>query len=683
MAGMNFQDCRDECTGLYSLQGGSMKQIKTLFSVIVFFSILLFLFGCKTVEEGSVHRKDASIYTKAAHANVIQSLDFSDTKDFENANRGFVAPLLNDGVVKLDDGTVVFNGAAYSFSKDREEAPDTVNPSLWRKSRLNALSGLFKVSDGIYQVRGQDISNLTVIEAPEGLIIVDPLVSVETAKNAMDTYFKHRGERSIAAIIFTHNHIDHYGGVKGILSNKNISKDIEIYAPVGFLEEAVNENILAGPIMYKRSLYAYGLSLKVDEKGSVGNGLGPSPSSGTKTLAEPTDVIKGEETRNIAGLTFQFMLAPDSEAPAEMHFYIPSKKALCTAENCVQTLHNFYTLRGAKNRDVLKWVGYLNKTLDLWAKDAEILFAPHNVPIWGNAEIVEHIETYRDGLRYIHDKTLSLINQGYKFNDVGNMVKLPESLDTVWSLRGYYGSISHNARAVYNFYIGYFDGNPANLDPYSTVEEARRYVSTFGRDTLFNEAKKSFDKGDYRWASILLKYILNDNPNDRSARLLQADSFEQMGYMAESATWRGFYLTGAAELRNFEERSYTAAALFNSDTLRAMTVEMMLDHLATRLDYEKLPKEEIVFKFDFGSGDTVTVSLKNSVLNYRVNDARIPQSTIRINRKDAVKVLYGGMTLDEAIKNNSAKVDGDKNVLPHFLTFITPYDMSFPIVLSK
>ncbi len=660
-----------------------MKQRKKIFFIMPLFLMLLLLYGCKTGGEGNINRKDASIHTKEAQEKVIQSLNFNDNKDFEDANKGFVAPLINDGVVKLDDGTIIFNSSAYSIPKDTEKAPDTVNPSLWRKARLNAISGLFKVSDGIYQVRGQDISNLTIIEAPKGLILVDPLVSKETAKNAIDTYFKHRGERSIEAIIFTHSHIDHYGGVKGILSDKNVSKNVEIYAPIGFLEEAVSENILAGSIMYKRSLYSYGLALEIDEKGNVGNGLGSAPSMGTKTLAEPTDIIKGEETRNIAGLEFKFMLAPDSEAPAEMHFYIPSKKALCTAENCVQTLHNFYTLRGAKNRDVLKWVGYLNKTLDLWAKDAEVLFAPHNVPIWGNAEIIKHIETYRDGLKYIHDKTLSLINQGYKFNDVGNMVKLPENLDKNWALRGYYGSISHNARAVYNFYIGYFDGNPANLDPYGTVEEAKRYVSTFGRDKLFNEAKKSFDKGDYRWASILLKYILNDNPDDIGARLLQADSFEQMGYMAESGTWRGFYLTGAAELRNFKETEYEITSLFNSDTLNAMTVELMLDHLSTRLNYDKLPKEEIVFKFVFGDNDYLTVSLKNNVLNYRVNDTRLPQATITVSKKNAVKLLYGGITLDEAIKNNIAKVDGDKNLLPNFLTLITPYDINFPIVLSK
>lgn len=660
-----------------------MTRIKNVLLMMSLISILLLLVSCKSAENNT-SRKDASNFTKEAQVKVKESLDFSNKKDFDNANRGYIAPLLNDGIVKDDKDKVIFDGSAYHFVKDKE-APDSVNPSLWRKAQLNAITGLFEVSEGIYQVRGQDISNLTIIEAPEGLIIIDPLVSKEAAKNAMDTYFSKRKKREIKAVIYTHSHIDHYGGVRGIISEEDAkSKKVQVIAPLGFLEEAVKENVLAGTIMYKRSYYSYGIALPVDEKGNVGNGLGPAPSAGTKTLIAPNVIIKDATKKmNIAGLEFEFMLAPDSEAPSEMHFYIPSKKALCTAENCVQTLHNFYTLRGAQNRNVLSWVGHLNRTLDLWAKDAEVLFAPHNVPIWGNEEIVKYIEVYRDGIKYIHDKTLSLINQGYKFNDVGNMVNLPESLDKIWALRGYYGSISHNARAVYNFYIGYFDGNPANLDPYGTIEEANRYIESFGRDKLYNEAKKAYDKGDYRWASVLLKYILNNNPKDIDARLLQADAFEQMGYMSESATWRGFYLTGAAELRNFDETHYKVSSLFNSDTLSAMTVEMMLDHLATRLDYGKLPKDEIVFNFDFGNNDILTVSLKNSVLNYRVNDTRKPQSTIKVNRDNAVKLLYGGITLDEAIKNKIASVDGDKNILPNLLSIITPYDVNFPIVLAK
>lgn len=652
----------------------------TVIQVMICSAFVSFYVAAKEKSE-----KTASSYTKEIHRKVLDELPFSDRRDFENAKKGFIAPLNHAGIVKTAHNQIVFHAPSYHFKEDAP-APETVNPSLWRKAQLNGISGLFKVTDRIYQIRGQDISNLTVIEGNSGLIIIDPLVSKETAVNALETYLAHRPKRPVKAVIHTHSHIDHYGGVKGIVSVDDVqSGKVRIIAPEGFLEESVRENVLAGLIMRKRGIYSYGLSLPVGPTGNVGNGLGPSPSRGSGSLLAPTDIITGSTGKMVIdGLEFEFMLAPDSEAPAEMHFFIPELKALCTAENCVHTLHNFYTLRGAQNRDSQKWVSHLNKTLDLWGAKAEVLFAPHNIPVWGNAEIVRHIENYRDTMRFIHDCTVNLMNKGYKFNDIGNLVKLPESLARNWSARDYYGSVSHNARAVYNFYIGFFDGNPANLNPYSAVDEGRRYVAAFGRDKIFEAAQTAFQKGDYRWSAELLKHLINANPADKAARLLQADAFEQLGYQTECATWRGFYLVGAQELRNFSKKdAYPTHELFSSDVLDAMTVEMMLDHLASRLDYTRATGKNISVKFVFGnSGDELVLTLKNNVLNYRKKNSSPVDSIVCGDRVTVLQLLYGGVKLENAVKRGKITVFGkNPDALNQILAVVEPYRDNFSVIL--
>lgn len=643
------------------------------------FVVLLAL--CRSVSAGE-EAKDASSYTKQANTAMAATLPLEDREDFEDAGRGFIAPLLNDGVIKKSDGTVIYDARAFQFGLD-DPAPDTVNPSLWRQCQLNGIAGLFKVTDRIFQVRGQDISNITFIEGDTGIIIVDPLVTPGAANPCLELYYQHRPKKPVVAVIYTHSHTDHYGGVKGVVSEDDVRDGkVKIIAPDGFMEEAVSENVLAGNAMLRRATFSYGTFLPTTAKGNIGVGLGVGLTFGNITLIAPTDLIKETgETMCIDGLEFEFLMAPGSEAPSEMHFYIKELNAVCTAENCVHTLHNFYTLRGAKTRDVGKWVGYLNQTLDMWGDKAEVLFQPHSWPVWGKERIVDHIEKYRDTFKYIHDQSLHLANLGYTMNEIGNMLQLPEALEKNWASRGYYGSVSHNARAVYNFYLGYFDGNPANLNPYSPVETARRYVKAFsGPEPILANARTAMNDGDYRWAAELLKHVIYADPANTEAKLLQADAFEQLGYQAESATWRGFYLTGAAELRNGPV-NIPMGSTASPDVMAAMPVEMLLDYLAVRLNKDRAAGKKILVNFQFEQpGDKLSVSIANSVLNYREILPAGPDATIEISRKNLENVLAETAQLADLIKLDLAKVTGDAGKMDEILALADSFPFWFNVV---
>ncbi len=426
-------------------------------------------------------RKAASGFTLEANRKLLGELPFEDERDFEEASRGFIAPLPEGHVLK-PNGDFVFDPARLDFAKGREEAPDTVNPSLWRQVRLIAEGGLFKVCERIYQVRGYDISNLTVIEGDSGVIVVDPLISAETAKAALEFYFEHRPKRPVVAVIHSHSHVDHYGGVRGVIDEEDArAGKVKVIAPEGFLEAAVSENVMAGTAMTRRAMYQFGALLAPDEQGTVGTGLGSGVSLGTVTLIQPTDEItEGNSRMVIDGLTFNFMLTPDTEAPAEMHWYVEELKALTAAENCVHTMHNTYPIRGAQVRDPQAWSMYLNETIERWGSEAEVMYGMHHWPSWGHERIVEMLSKGRDAYRYINDQTLRLANHGYTPIEIAEQVRLPDSLERHWAVRDYYGTISHNVKATYTRYLGWFDGNPANLDPLPPVETARKYVEYMG-----------------------------------------------------------------------------------------------------------------------------------------------------------------------------------------------------------
>ncbi|STE61310.1 alkyl sulfatase [Escherichia coli] len=619
--------------------------------------------------------KAATQYTQQVNQNYAKSLPFSDRQDFDDAQRGFIAPLLDEGILRDANGKPYYRGEDYKFDINAP-APETVNPSLWRQSQINGISGLFKVTDRMYQVRSQDISNITFIEGDTGIIVIDPLVTPNAAKASLDLYFKHRPQKPIVAVIYTHSHTDHYGGVKGIVSEADVKAGkVQIIAPAGFMDEAISENVLAGNIMSRRAFYSYGLLLPHNAQGDIGNGLGVTLTTGGPTIIAPTrSITKTGEKLNIDGLDFEFLMAPGSEAPSEMHLYIPALKALCTAENSTHTLHNFYTLRGAKTRDTAKWTDYLNETLDKWGSQAEVLFMPHTWPVWGNQHINDYIGKYRDTIKYIHDQTLHLANQGYTMNEIGNMIHLPETLDKNWASRGYYGSVSHNARAVYNFYLGYYDGNPANLNPYGQVDMGKRYVKALGGSAhAINLAREAYNQGDYRWASELLKQVIAANPGDQVAKNLQADTFEQLGYQAESATWRGFYLTGAKELREGAKKIEHASTA-SPDTIKGMTVEMLLDYMAVRLNSEKAAGKSISLNFNLSDNDNLNLSLNNSVLNYRKVLQPKVDASFYMSRSDLHDVLVGQAKMADLVKAKKAKIIGNaqnwKKLLPVWIISI-------------
>lgn len=625
--------------------------------------------------------KEASSYTQQVNQKYTESLPFNDRQDFEDAQRGFIVPLLNQGELKDAQGKITYRAEDYKFDLNAP-APSTVNPSFWRQSQLNGISGLFKVTDRMYQVRSQDISNITFIEGDTGVIVIDPLVTAGAAKASLDLYYQHRPQKPIVAIIYTHSHTDHYGGVKGLVSEEEVkSGKVQIFAPNGFMEEAISENVLAGTIMSRRALYSYGLLLPHNPQGNIGNGLGVTLTTGYPTIIAPTQLItQTGEKRVIDGLEFDFLMAPGSEAPAEMHFYIPALKALCTAENATHTLHNFYTLRGAKTRDTSKWASYLNETLDRWGSQAEVLFMPHTWPVWGNQHINDYIGKYRDTIKYIHDQTLHLANQGYTLNEVGDMIKLPPSLAHNWASRGYYGSVSHNARAVYNYYLGYYDGNPANLHPYGQVEMGQRYVKALGGSAhAINLARDAFNQGDYRWAAELLKQVIAADPNDQVAKNLQADTFEQLGYQAESATWRGFYLTGAKELRE-GVRKFSHGTTNSPDTIKGMTVEMLFDYMAVRLDSRKAAGKNISLNFNLDNNDDLNLTLNNSVLNYRQTLQPKADASFYMSRTDLHRVLTGQAKMADLIKAKQVKVIGNATKLNDILECLDQFELWVNIV---
>jgi alkyl sulfatase BDS1-like metallo-beta-lactamase superfamily hydrolase len=496
----------------------------------------LFLPAFGTLAQDQDARKDATEATKAANAALLDQLPFDDMTDFDDAARGLIAPLPSE-MIETADGAPVWDPGKYGFITPDAPAPDTVNPSLWRNARLINFSGLFEVTDGIYQVRNLDLSNMTIIEGTEGITIVDPLVSAETARVALDLYREHRGDRPVKAVIYTHSHVDHYGGVRGVVDEADVeSGAVKIYAPDGFMEAAVAENVFAGNAMSRRASYMYGNLLPPDPKGQVGAGLGTTTSSGTVTLIAPTDIISETgHKETIDGLTYEFLMAPGSEAPAEMLWFIEEKNAIQTAEDATHTLHNTYSLRGAKIREPLPWSKYLNQALTMWGDRAEVVFAQHHWPTWGNDNVIELLEKQRDLYRYINDTTLHMLNQGMTMREIAEEFELPESLATFWANRGYYGSVYHDVAATYVLYLGWFDGNPATLHELPPVEASVKYVEFMGgADAVLEKAQAAFDAGEYRWVAQVVNHVVFADPQNQAAKDLQADALEQLGYQAES-----------------------------------------------------------------------------------------------------------------------------------------------------
>jgi alkyl sulfatase BDS1-like metallo-beta-lactamase superfamily hydrolase len=625
--------------------------------------------------------------TKAANAAWLERLDFANRQDFDDAQQGFIESLPDGGVVRSDAGDIVWNLPGFDFIGPGKACPDTVNPSLWRIGQLNSLTGLFKISDRIYQVRGYDVSVVTFIEGDTGVIVMDPCVSAESAKAALKLYRKHAGDKPVIGVLYTHSHVDHFGGVRGVITDDDVASGrCVVVAPYGFVDEAVSENVMAGTAMGRRTTYMYGNVVPLGPQGNVGTGLGIADSTGTVTLIHPTKLIRETgETLTIDGLEFEFLMAPGSEAPAEFHFYIPALKALCTAENAVHTLHNFYTLRGAKARDSKKWAAYLTETLERWGDKAEVLFAPHQWSVLGNARIVDHIKKYRDTFKYIHDQSLRMANQGYTMLEIGERIQLPPSLDRNWASRGYYGSVNHNAKEVYNFYLGYYDGNPSTLHQLPPADAAKRYVEFMGgAEAVLARAKATFDAGDYRWTAQVVNHVVLADPANATARAFLADTLEQLGYQAECATWRNNYLAGAKELRD-GVRKGAAATLDSPDMQRSMTTDLFLDYLAIHLNPKKAEGKVASIKLVTpDTNETYLITLENSVINHVPGKAgQAADASLTLDRSALNEILLGKAKLPGLVAEGKAKVDGEAGAISDLLGCLEPFSFWFDIVTAN
>ncbi len=564
--------------------------------------------------------------TVEQNARVLQELPFSDRQDYEDAERGFIATV-PDLTVKHASGLVTWTLTGFEFLL-QTAPPTTVNPSLWRLAQLNMNNGLFKVVDGVYQIRGFDLSNMTIVEGEDGIIVIDPLSVKETAKAAIDFYYAQRGTRPVKAVIYSHTHSDHYGGVRGVITDADVAAGTQVLAPVGFLEAAVSENVFAGVAMARRTSYVYGGMLPRGERGLVDDGLGKAFPLGTATLIAPTDIVSASDlTRTIDGVDLQFYLVSGTEAPAEMTIYLPQSRVLDSAEIACPLLHNVLTLRGAQVRDPKRWATNLSSVIAMYGDKTDVLIAQHHWPRWGKEDATRLLADQRDLYEYINDQTLNLANKGYTPTEIAEMIELPESLSQAWYVRGYYGTLSHDVKAVYQRYLGWYDGVPADLDPLPTADAARKYVEYMGGpDAVMAKARKDFKAGEYRWVAQVMNQVVFAYPDDAKARYLEAAALEQLGYQAESATWRNIYLCGAQELRKgYKVPSFGGA--FTPDTIRAMTTPLVFDYWGVCLNAQKAAGVTMVIDWTFtDTGEQFALNLSNSALTYRT---RVPRSRRR------------------------------------------------------
>ncbi len=628
-------------------------------------------------------RGDATDSTRAANADMAAGLDFGDRRDFEEAARGLIAPLPDGGKVVGADGGPVWDLSRFEFIKEGTEAPDTVNPSLWRQTQMVVQGGLYEVVPGIYQVRTLDLSNITFVEGDEGIIVFDPLISTETARAALELYYAHRPRKPVVALVFSHSHIDHYGGARGIVDEDNVrAGKVKVVAPEGFLEAALAENVLAGNVMSRRSSYMYGNLLPADPKGQVGAGLGMSTSAGTVSLIPPTDhVTETGQRMTIAGLDFEFMLAPDSEAPAEMHWFMEQFAAVTAAENCCHTLHNTYSIRGTKIRDPLAWSKYLEQTVELWGDRTEVMYGMHHWPVWGRERVLEMLGMARDGYRFINDETLRLANHGYTPSEIAEQVEFPPTLGRHWAMRGYYGTLNHNVKATYVNYLGWYDGNPANLHTLPPEDAAQRYVEFMGgADAALDKARGAYELGDYRWVAEVVNHVVFADPGNQDARELQAATLEQLGYQAESGPWRNFYLTAAQELRD-GVRELPTPNTASPDSVRAMSTELFFDYLAVRLNGSKAGDRAMTLGLTLTDvGESWTLMVRNGALSHRAGAADDAEVTVRIARSDLDTVILGAAPLTGQIADGRAQLDGDEQVLHDFVALLDDFEFWFNIV---
>ena len=607
--------------------------------------------------------KPASAIT--ADANQSVAISFDDPGDFERASRGLIAQL-DSGRVTLGDH-VVLDVADHAFVTE-SDAPPSVHPSLWRQAQLNVKHGLFEVAEGVWQVRGYDLAVITFIAGDDGWLVIDPLTNAPAAAAALKLANDTLGERPVTSIIYTHSHVDHFGGVLGVTSHEAVERgDVRIVAPVGFMEEVVTEFIIAGPIMGRRAAYQFGPLLPPGPFGHVDCGLGSAMGRARSDLIAPTELITetGQEL-TLSGIRVVFQNTPDAEAPAEMNFHFPDKRMLCMAENCTHTLHNLYPIRGAQTRNALAWSKYIQEAIDLWADESDVMIASHHWPRFGQDDVRNFLTMQRDVYRWMHDQTMRLANLGHVPTEIAAELSMPNEFSES-HVQGYYGTVSHNTRSVYNRYLGWYDGNPANLDPLTPVEGGTKYVEFMGgADAVLAKARESFDAGDYRWVAQVVNHVVFADPTNTEARELQADALEQLGYQSESATWRNAYLMGAKELR---EGSPDWGRLPTRDMSQAMEAEHLFDLLGVRFDPAAFSRSPVTINMHFTDlGEDHLLGVGHSAIHHRPGvvdpDA---DATVRLDRQAFVHALDDASTLEKLERS------GDTTILDELFAGLTAF----------
>jgi alkyl sulfatase BDS1-like metallo-beta-lactamase superfamily hydrolase len=628
-----------------------------------------------------VAAQDASEHTRAANAALLESLPFEDQTDFENAKRGFIAGLGADAIANAD-GRPVYDLAGMDFLNG--DAPDTANPSLWRQRQLNHISGLFEVTKGIYQIRNFDLSVMSFIRGETGWIVIDPLISVETAKAGFDLLKREIADLPVTGIILTHSHVDHFGGVKGIVTEEEVAAgNIPVIAPAGFYEESIGENLIAGNTMSRRASYMFGNLLPKGPDGMIGAGLGNGTSSGTITILKPTvDISETPTTLTVDGVEMEFLFTPGNEAPAELMFWLPEYKAMMQAEEINHVMHNLYTLRGTKVRSGDLWAKYIHDVINRYGDEVEISFGSHHWPTWGRDEILDFWRGQRDVYRFIHDETLRLANKGYTMLEIAEQIELSEGLATQFANRGYYGSVSHNAKAQYQLYFGWFSGNPAELHELPPAEEGAKFVEyAGGADAVIEKARADYEAGNYRWAATALNHVVFADGGNTEAKDLLADTYTQLGYQAESGPWRNFYLTGAKELRDGVTTG-PAPNTGSADIIRGLPIEKYLDFLAMRLNHPAAADADITLNFEMPDVDQrFIVEIGNGVMNYTMDDRSDDAgASVTLDRAVLDRINLQQQTFPDAIKAGDVKIEGDPQQLLAFLGLLDSFDFWFNIV---
>lgn len=665
---------------------------------VVLLSCVMLLTMCSCGKSGDItaelglntDTKGATEYTVKVNSALYSQLDFENTTEYDFATKGLIdAPESLE--IKDENGKVIWSQKAYDFVDGYTKAPDTVNPSLWENTKNNHAYGLFKVCENIYQVRGYDMANLTLIKGNTGWIVFDPLMSAECSKAAMELVNKNLGSFPVVAVIISHPHVDHYGGISGVISADRVadssltlkeqleSKKIPIIVPEHFTEHAVSENVYSGKAMGRRANYQYGVFLEPSETGKVAMGIGMGQSTGTVSFFTPTYEIKSTgETYVIDGVEMEFQMTPGTEAPAEMNVWLPEMNALWVAENCTATLHNLYTLRGAQVRDGSAWAKYITEAIALYGDDVQVTFQSHNWPHWGNEIVNDYLADTAAVYKYINDQTLTYINQGYTSDEISNMISLPEELAENWYTRQYYGTVAHNSKAVYQKYMGWYDANPVNLDPLTPSDSAKKWVEYLGdTDEVLRKAKKDFDNGEYQWVAEVTNVLVYADPENTAAKLLCADALEQLGYQAESGTWRNAYLSAAMELRNGNAAEKGDNAKSDGSIFANMTPEMLFDYVGILLDKNKIADEDFVINVNIADIDKKIMLRFNNgaLLQYDNVQSDSADLTVTCQKKALALLLQGDMAKIQA----SMKLEGDASKLELVVNNLNQFSVNEPM----